>query len=122
MMASPKGTVSRYSRRRPVDLDDLMFADPERLGEPDRLRPFFAYGRTKNMNAMFVFTLARRLAGTGITVNGAHPGIIAGTGLSREVPGLAELVAIPCQFVAGPPAFSLLNIKLLEIQADKRHH
>ena len=78
--------------RRPVDLDDLTFADPGRLGEPAELRPFFAYGRTKNMNAMFVFTLARRLAGTGITVNGAHPGIIAGTGLSREVPGLAELV------------------------------
>jgi NAD(P)-dependent dehydrogenase (short-subunit alcohol dehydrogenase family) len=78
--------------RRPVDLDDLTFADPGRLGEPAELRPFFAYGRTKNMNAMFVFALARRLAGTGITVNGAHPGIIAGTGLSREVPGLAELV------------------------------
>ena len=78
--------------RRPVDLDDLTFADPGRLGEPAELRPFFAYGRTKNMNAMFVFTLARRLAGTGITVNGAHPGIIASTGLSREVPGLGALV------------------------------
>src|SRR3981081_826261 len=42
--------------RRPVDLDDLTFADPGRLGEPAELRPFFAYGRTKNMNAMFVFT------------------------------------------------------------------
>ncbi len=78
--------------RRPVDLDDLTFAHPERLGEPAELRPFFAYGRTKNMNAMFVYALARRLAGTGITVNGAHPGIIAGTGLSREVPGLGALV------------------------------
>jgi NAD(P)-dependent dehydrogenase (short-subunit alcohol dehydrogenase family) len=75
-----------------VDLDDLAFADRGRLGEPAELRPFFAYGRTKNMNAMFVFTLARRLAGTGITVNGAHPGIIASTGLSREVPGLGALV------------------------------
>jgi hypothetical protein len=34
----------RYSGRLPVDLDDLMFADPERPGEPDGLRPFFAYG------------------------------------------------------------------------------
>lgn len=75
-----------------VDLDDLAFAHPERLGEPVELRPFRAYGRTKNMNAMFVFALARRLAGTGITVNGAHPGIITGTGLSAEVPGLAEAV------------------------------
>ena len=78
--------------RRPVDLDDLTFADPERLGEPAELRPFFAYGRTKSMNAMFVYALARRLAGTRITVNACHPGIIAGTGLSREVPGLGALV------------------------------
>ncbi len=78
--------------RAPVDLDDLAFAHPERLGEPAGLRPFFAYGRTKNMNAMFVYTLADRLAGTGITVNGAHPGVISGTGLSGEVPGLRALV------------------------------
>jgi NAD(P)-dependent dehydrogenase (short-subunit alcohol dehydrogenase family) len=79
-------------RRAPVDLDDLTFAHPERLGEPAGLRPFFAYGRTKNMNAMFTFELARRHARTGITINGAHPGIISGTGLSKEVPGLGELV------------------------------
>lgn len=78
--------------RSPVDLDDLMFDHPERLGEPAELRPFFAYGRTKSMNAMFVYALARRLAGTGITVNACHPGIIEGTGLSREIPGLGALV------------------------------
>jgi NAD(P)-dependent dehydrogenase (short-subunit alcohol dehydrogenase family) len=78
--------------RRPVDLDDLTFARPELLGEPAELRPFFAYGRTKTMNAMFAYALARRLAGTGITVNACHPGIISGTGLSREVPGLGALV------------------------------
>ena len=77
--------------RAPVDLDDLAFAHPERLGEPAELRPFFAYGRTKNMNAMFVYALARHLAGTEITINGAHPGIIRGTGLSSEVPGLGAL-------------------------------
>lgn len=79
--------------RAPVDLDDLLLAHPERLGEPVELRPFRAYGRTKNMNTMFVFALARRLAGTRITVNGAHPGIIGGTGLASELPGLAALVA-----------------------------
>jgi NAD(P)-dependent dehydrogenase (short-subunit alcohol dehydrogenase family) len=78
--------------RRPVDLNDLCFAHPERLGEPVELRPFFAYGETKNMNAMFGFQLARRLAGTAITVNGVHPGIISGTGLSSELPGLGALV------------------------------
>ena len=82
----------RYSGRRPVDLDDLMFADPERLGEPDGLRPFFAYGRTKSMNAMFVYALACRLGDSGVTINACHPGIIGGTGLSREVPRLGALV------------------------------
>ncbi len=79
--------------RNPVDLDDLTFGHPERLGQPAELRPFFAYGRTKNMNAMFVFELARRHAGTRVTVNCVHPGIIAGTGLSGEVPGLDALLA-----------------------------
>jgi len=78
--------------RRPVDLDDLTFSHPERLGEPAELRPFLAYGRTKAMNAMFVFEFARRLAGTAITVNCVHPGIIPGTGLGDEVPGIDALV------------------------------
>jgi NAD(P)-dependent dehydrogenase (short-subunit alcohol dehydrogenase family) len=77
----------------PVDLDDLMFHHPERLGEPAVLRPFVAYAHTKNMNTMFLSALARRLAGTGITVTGAHPGIISGTGLDGEAPGVAEVVA-----------------------------
>lgn len=82
--------------RAPVDLDDLLFARPERLDlgrEPVELRPFRAYGRTKNMNAMFVYALARRLAGTRIAVNGAHPGVIAGTGLASELPNIVPLVA-----------------------------
>jgi NAD(P)-dependent dehydrogenase (short-subunit alcohol dehydrogenase family) len=78
--------------RRPVDLDDLTFTHPERLGEPAELRPFFAFGRTKSMNAMFAYALARRLNGAGITVNAVHPGVIRGTGLSREVPGLGTLI------------------------------
>ena len=86
--ADPKGLA-----RRPVDLDDLRFADPGRLGDDAELRPFAAYGETKNMNAMFAFELARRLSCTAITVNAAHPGIIGGTGLSGETPGLREAVA-----------------------------
>jgi NAD(P)-dependent dehydrogenase (short-subunit alcohol dehydrogenase family) len=65
------------------------FSHPERLGEPVELRPFRAYGKTKNMTAM----LARRLAGTNSTVNAAHPGIIAGTGLSTELPEISAIVA-----------------------------
>jgi NAD(P)-dependent dehydrogenase (short-subunit alcohol dehydrogenase family) len=77
----------------PVDLDDLLLAHLDRLGAPAELLPFVAYGFTKNMNAMFVYALARRLAGSGVTVNGAHPGVIPGTGLGREAPGLGEVIA-----------------------------
>ena len=70
-------------RRAPVDLDDLGFQTGRGLGLLPSFRPFVAYGRTKNMNVMFVYALARRLEGTNITVNGAHPGIIQGTGLGQ---------------------------------------
>jgi NAD(P)-dependent dehydrogenase (short-subunit alcohol dehydrogenase family) len=70
-------------KRAPVDLDDLESRNL-RLPDPD-LTPFAAYGRTKNMNAMFGYELARRQPG--ITVNGAHPGIIGGTGLGRNARG-----------------------------------
>ncbi|MBO2449633.1 SDR family NAD(P)-dependent oxidoreductase [Actinomadura barringtoniae] len=81
----------------PVDLDDLTGRD-ESWG-PDFV-PFHLYGRTKNMNAMFVYALARRLSGTRITVNGAHPGIIKGTGLGRNSRG--ELKAFGERFQRDP--------------------
>lgn len=78
------GASPQALNRVPVDLDDL--ASTSDLGPLPSARPFAAYGRTKNMNAMFVYALARRLAGTGITVNGAHPGIIR-TNLGRDTKG-----------------------------------
>ncbi|MFD5315608.1 SDR family NAD(P)-dependent oxidoreductase [Streptomyces sp. NPDC127098] len=77
----------------PVDLDDLDARDARALSRFPSLRPFAAYARTKNMNTMFVYSLARRLTDTGITVNGAHPGIIAQTGLSRDARGLEKALA-----------------------------
>lgn len=81
------GAAPRALARVPVDLDDLQFRDARGLGRPPSFRPFVAYGRTKNMNAMFGYALARRLAGTGITVNGGHPGIVRQTGLGRHASG-----------------------------------
>lgn len=74
-------------KRVPVDLDDLTFESQPALGPLPSVRPFVAYGRTKNMNTMFVYALARRLEGMPITVNGAHPGIIDGTGLGATRAG-----------------------------------
>ncbi|MGW5386483.1 SDR family NAD(P)-dependent oxidoreductase [Nocardia sp. NPDC003963] len=71
-------------RRAPVDLDDLGAAKLRVPGLPPSVRPFLSYARTKNMNAMFVHSLSRRLAGTGITVNGAHPGVIPTTRLGAD--------------------------------------
>jgi NAD(P)-dependent dehydrogenase (short-subunit alcohol dehydrogenase family) len=92
-------------RRVPVDLDDLGFETGRGLGPLPSFRPFAAYGRTKNMNAMFVYGLARRLAGTRITVNGVHPGIIKGTGLGRHIRGTLRILDRASQpFLAGPDA------------------
>ena len=35
-----------------------------------------AYGRSKLANLLFTYELARRLEGTGVTVNGMHPGMV----------------------------------------------
>ncbi len=36
-----------------------------------------AYGQSKLCNLLFTYELARRLEGTGVTVNALHPGIVA---------------------------------------------
>lgn len=50
-----------------LDFDDLMF-------ERRRYTAFAAYGQSKLANIAFTYELARRLEGTGVTVNAVHPG------------------------------------------------
>jgi NAD(P)-dependent dehydrogenase (short-subunit alcohol dehydrogenase family) len=89
--------------RVPVDLADLNAKNARALGPLPFARAFAAYGRTKNMNAMFGYALARRLAGTRITVNGAHPGIIRGTGLGRGAGGAMKVIGGTLNmFMPGP--------------------
>jgi len=52
-----------------LDLNDLNF---ERF-----YFGFAAYGRSKLANILFTYELARRLAGSGVTVNALHPGGVA---------------------------------------------
>ncbi|QXX76200.1 General stress protein 39 [Methylovirgula sp. HY1] len=61
---------------------------------------FLAYGRAKLANILFTRELARRTAGTGVTVNCLHPGFVAtrfgdeAGGLIGHVIGLAKVLAI----------------------------
>ena len=57
------------SARHGLDFDDLQSAR--------RYRSFGVYGKTKLANILFTRELARRLAGTGVTVNSVHPGFVA---------------------------------------------
>lgn len=47
--------------------------------------PWVAYGRSKLANGLFAAELSRRLAGTGVTANSLHPGVIK-TNLGRHLP------------------------------------
>lgn len=98
------GADPQALRALPVDLDNL--ESRAGLGPIPSLRPFLAYGRTKNMNAMFVYALARRLEGTRITVNGAHPGIIKhtrlGDGVARGTLRLFSALTRLNPFTPGP--------------------
>lgn len=57
--------------------------DPERLASDRETRGLEAYSRSKLANVLFAAELARRLAGTGVTVNALHPGYVD-TRLGRE--------------------------------------
>jgi NAD(P)-dependent dehydrogenase (short-subunit alcohol dehydrogenase family) len=70
-----------------LDFDDLQ---AER-----RYRPFTVYGRTKLANILYTRELARRLEGSGVTVNALHPGFVASRfGKDGDI-GLLGTVGMP---------------------------
>ncbi len=70
---------SEAHRRTHLDFDDLMLARGY-----DQLR---AYSRSKLANLLFTRALARRLAGSALTCNALHPGVVR-TAIFREAPAL----------------------------------
>ena len=66
--------ASRAHRGQEIDFDDLMSTRDYRVMR--------TYGRSKLANILFTRTLARRLAGSNVTANCLHPGLIA-TGIGQ---------------------------------------
>jgi NAD(P)-dependent dehydrogenase (short-subunit alcohol dehydrogenase family) len=74
--------ASNVHARGRIDFDDL--------GGARRYDGVRAYCQSKLANVLFTYALARRLAGTGVTANCLHPGMVA-TGLSRNMRGIPRL-------------------------------
>jgi NAD(P)-dependent dehydrogenase (short-subunit alcohol dehydrogenase family) len=64
----------------------------EDLQSEKRYAAMDAYGRSKLANILFTRELARRVAGTGVTVNAVHPGPVrSGFGMDGDMGGLMGL-------------------------------
>lgn len=77
-------TVTTTGHAKKLDLDDLQL---ER-----RYAPFTAYTRSKLLNVLFTYELARRLDGTGVSAFAAHPANMIRSGGEREFPAALKLV------------------------------
>jgi NAD(P)-dependent dehydrogenase (short-subunit alcohol dehydrogenase family) len=68
-------STAHTSARKGLNFDDLQ--------STKHYRAMGVYGESKLANILFTTELARRLAGTGVTVNCLHPGVVA-TGYGRD--------------------------------------
>jgi NAD(P)-dependent dehydrogenase (short-subunit alcohol dehydrogenase family) len=90
--------------------------DPERfedLGSYNRLTSNPPYGRTKLLDILFASELARRLDGTGVTVNSLCPGAVA-TNLFEDAPLIGHLgrLAALSPFIRTPEQGAQMTVKL----------
>ena len=69
-----------------IDFDDLQ---AERTYSGAR-----AYNQSKLANVLFTYELARRLAGSAVTANALHPGVVS-TSFGAEDPGRVQRILVP---------------------------
>ena len=74
--------VASNSMTRSINLDDLQ--------SEQTFEPWQAYGQAKLAVALCTYALARRLTGTGITVNALHPGLVATDIANDAAPPIAR--------------------------------
>lgn len=69
------------------------------------------YCQSKLANVLFTRSLSQRLAGSGVTANSLHPGVVR-TDLARELSWEAILLFIPMLFARTPEAGAQTQIRL----------
>lgn len=75
--------VSSAAHQSGMNWDDLQYEK--------RWSGWGAYGQSKHMNILFSYELARRLDGTGVTVNALHPGFV-NTGFGMNNGGIMKAI------------------------------
>ncbi|CAA9293122.1 MAG: hypothetical protein AVDCRST_MAG11-268, partial [uncultured Gemmatimonadaceae bacterium] len=107
--AAPAARVVSVSSdaHRAVRRFDFANAQGER-----RYVAFGAYAQSKLANVLFTYELARRLAGTGVTANCLHPGVIR-SGFGRNNQGVTGLLfALGAPFMVSPERGAATTIYL----------
>jgi retinol dehydrogenase 14 len=100
LVASGPARIVNVASRAGVRLRGLDFDD---LQSARRYFGFTAYARSKLANLLFTFELARRLAGTGVTANAMHPGLVA-TGFGAQNGRLWQWLYVYINAVGRTPA------------------
>ena len=80
LMASAPARIVNVSSSSHYGVTELALED---LPRPERGGGYRAYGRSKLCNILFTYELARRLEGSGVTVNALHPGLVR-TSIARN--------------------------------------
>jgi NAD(P)-dependent dehydrogenase (short-subunit alcohol dehydrogenase family) len=79
--------TTRLGNNIAIDFDDQQF-------EKRRYSGFQAYSETKLAGMLFTYALARRLEGTGVTVNCVHPGVFKSNFGSEGMPAVMRVLNV----------------------------